>query len=324
MGDTKTIVVSGIGKRNALLLLLGEECARQGGRLVGCDAVAWPPARLAVENFTTVPAARDADFRPAYGRMLTDNQAAAYLTLIDPEIVVLGEMEERGEAAGARFLHPVPSVARICEDKYVFSTFLEDASIASIPTSLSPQDLYPFIRKDRCGSAASGFRVFRNRDEFSIYAAESGAGNYIYQPFCTGTHFCIDAYFSIRTGRLADFCAKEVAVKSNGESFLLRAVDRAPFVELLERIAEVLPLRGIVNLDVYDEGGQLKVMEINCRIGGNYPASHRFGCNLLRPMLRDVFSTDAEAVDYSTYGVGQMIAKYFEFSMPFHGSDRSS
>src|SRR5690606_2307770 len=128
---------------------------------------------------------------------------------------------------------------------------------------------------------------------------------------------CVDAYFSIASGRLIDLCAKEVLNKANGESYLLRSVAAERFVEIVTAVAEAIPLRGIVNLDIYDDG-ELRVMEVNCRVGGNYPASHAFGCNLLRRLVDGVADGDtADRLDMSTVSLGAHVAKYFEFSPAF-------
>ena len=59
-----------------------------------------------------------------------------------------------------------------------------------------------------------------------------------------------------------------------------------------DRVSDVVRMRGIVNLDIYDVNGHLAVMEVNARIGGNYPASHVLGVNLLRHVF-------AEGVDHA-------------------------
>jgi biotin carboxylase len=156
MTSHPAVVVSGIGKRNALLRLLHQECHAAGVRLVGCDAIPSPPARLEVEAFFLLPLARAPEFAAAHAEVLTSNSAAAYLTLIDPEIVPLGRLAEAYEAQGVRYVHPRPSTATVCEDKYLFFETMTAAGIATIATFLTPLDDFPFIRKDRFGSAASG------------------------------------------------------------------------------------------------------------------------------------------------------------------------
>lgn len=321
MSSARAIVVSGIGKRNALLALLGAECAVRGIDVVGCDAIEWPPARIAVTEFKRVPPAREPSFALAYADMLKRSAASAFLTLIDPEIVPLGEMEVAGATEGALFLHPVSTTARICEDKYRFFEVMKDAGISTIPTFLGPPEVGPFIRKDRSGSAGSGFQIYQVSPGPDALGSQIEAGRYVYQPFCHGRHHCVDAYFSIRDGALRGFCAKEVLVKSNGESYLLESVDRERFRPIIEAIAEVLPMRGIVNFDIYDDDGVLAVMEVNCRIGGNYPASHAFGCNLLAQLLDESFEGVAASMN-TDVRAGQKVAKYFAFSPPFDSDGR--
>lgn len=143
MTHGRAILVSGIGKRNALLSLLNAEARAYGARIVGCDAMEWPPARLAVEQFRTVPTAREVSFLPDYAGLLAHEKVAAYLTLIDPEIIPLGELEAAGKAAGARFAHPVPATAAVGEDKYRFFEVMQANGIGTIPTFLRPPTKAP-------------------------------------------------------------------------------------------------------------------------------------------------------------------------------------
>ena len=252
-----------------------------------------------------------------YLEILEEERAVGCMTLIDPEIPVLGQLEQAVYERDARVLHPERTSALLCEDKMSFFETMERAGVPAVPTQLSPLDAPPFIRKHRTGSAASGFHVFRDGDDPLLTAGRHEPAEYVYQPFCTGQHLCVDAYFSIASGRLIDLCAKEVLNKANGESYLLRSVAADRFVEIVTAVAEAIPLRGIVNLDIYDDG-ELRVMEVNCRVGGNYPASHAFGCNLLRRLVDGVADGDTvDRLDMSTVSLGVHVAKYFEFSPAF-------
>jgi hypothetical protein len=246
---------------------------------------------------------------------LLRNEVFAHFTIIDPEIPLWGEIEEESPDTFSRLLQPSRRAAVICEDKYAFFLAAKSSGIPVLETYLSAPAFFPYIRKDRRGSAASGFRVYRTpADEM---AEESiGSGDFIYQPFCGGSHFCVDAYYSLDAGNLVDFCVKEVLVKSNGESYLLRSCPRDGFGEILRMAGELLPLKGIVNFDILDDSGTLKVLEINCRIGGNYPASHRFGCNLLERCFDELFSSLDQQKPVAPYPTDRVIAKYFAFTAP--------
>ena len=312
----RNLLVSGIGKRNHLLRLIADECAEQGAVLIGADAVGLAPARAAVERFELLPPALDPDFGARYGEVLARQDVGAFITIIDPEIAVLGQLAGQGALDAARFLQPTAESSMICEDKLTFHQVLSARGVPTVPTYASPLESYPFIRKDRAGSAASGFQVFSDPTDLSAHEDLTDHDS-IFQPFCAGQHYCVDAYFSLSEGTLVDLCVKEVLAKRDGESYLLRSFPREGFVDLLRHLSGVLPLRGIVNIDVWDIEGELAVMEVNPRIGGNYPAAHAFGVNLLRHMTREGLGEIDSKPSFSPYEPGLLVSKFIGFSDPF-------
>jgi len=302
------ILISGIGKRNSLINLMRLEAKNYGLHIIGCDSNSFPPAKLAVEKFYQLPYAHENNFVDTYINLIKTERIEAFLTLIDPEIPRLSNIHE---FTNSRAFHPVKSVALLCEDKFEFAKAAEFESISTIPTSSEPLNVYPFISKDRFGSAASGFRIYKDNSEEIVINKK----NIIYQPFCNGRHYCVDAYVSYYSNQLIDLCIKEVVSKSKGESFLLKSVNSSKIVKFIEEICSWISLRGIVNFDVYEENGVLKLMEINCRFGGNYPASHAFGCNLIQYLYMEILNKNACKPNYSSYKPDQFVAKYFEFSV---------
>jgi carbamoyl-phosphate synthase large subunit len=311
------ILASGVGKRNALLRLISNECATNGMALHGADAAEFPPARVDTSAFHRLPVSDSPTFRAEYAELLRNQKIAAHLTLIDPEIPVLAQLDEAKQTPGSMFVQTAQSSAVACEDKYAFFCRMNEYGVPTIETTLEPLHQTPFIRKDRRGSASSGFQVFETS---ASKIDDERPGDYIYQPFCFGDHHCIDAYFSLFSNNLVDICVKRVIHKSRGESYVLESVAPTRFIEMVRSIADALPLRGIVNIDVFDENGVLRVMEVNCRIGGNYPATQKFGCNLLAPMFREILQKSEAPFAPTNYDDGQMVVKYFDFSEPLaHG-----
>ncbi|MEA9601205.1 ATP-grasp domain-containing protein [Polynucleobacter sp. MG-28-Ekke-A2] len=302
--------VFGIGKRNALLELLKAECNDANISLNGYDASPYCPAANAVQpNFFVVPPAKSSEYLMSVENLLQEHQSIGHFSIIDPEIPVLGQLERKG-VLSSQLLNSTYSTAIICEDKFLLFKTLNDFGIGVISTSTSPEFNYPYIFKDRFGSGASGFSVIHSEDVVRV----AKGGDLIYQPYCTGEHYCVDAYFSIWTGKLIDLCAKEVLYKSNGESYTLRSQSPGEFINLLNQVAAVLPLRSIVNFDVYRHEDGLVVMDINCRIGGNYPASHLFGCNLLKPMITELISKSPVLPSHTSYLENKTISKYLAFT----------
>ena len=315
---SRRVLISGVGKRNALIQLMQVEADRYGIEIVGGDASELAPGRTSVAEFIRLPFARDPNFATTFTDILRDKRIDAFLTLIDPEIPMLAGLATTDDAKLARCLHPVQETTLICDDKYSFAKRMLADGIATIPTGLEPPTALPFIRKDRCGSAGSGFRAFHKPEDVDAYRHEHEPGRHIFQPFHGGLHYCVDAYYSLYSNRLIDGCAKVILSKDKGESFVMESAKLDPFVEILEKIGKTLPLRGIVNLDFFEDAGGLRIVEINCRIGGNYPACHAFGCNLIKHLFEETFvGRTFESSCFSCYSSGMRIGKYFGFSLPY-------
>jgi predicted ATP-grasp superfamily ATP-dependent carboligase len=233
------------------------------------------------------------------------------MTLNDRELsaLAINRIEDRAPKL-TNVLHPSSSAIQVCGDKFEFAQMCANLNIPHFNTYLNPLIEYPQICKDRYGSAASGFRVFNDNQTIDEVREVE---NLVFQKYSTGFHYCVDAYFSIMNHKLIDFCVKKILLKSNGESFIMQSMEPDKFMYLMKLVEASLELRGIVNLDIYEEEGVLRIMEVNTRIGGNYPASHKFGCNLLEHLLRELTEEKPLDVCQSHYRVGVTIAKYFDF-----------
>jgi predicted ATP-grasp superfamily ATP-dependent carboligase len=189
--------VFGIGKRNALLELLKLECNDANLTLNGHDASPYCPAANSVSpNFFVVPQAKSSDYLISVENLLQEHQSIGHFSIIDPEIPMLGQLELKGSQS-SQLLNSTYSTAIICEDKLLLFKTLSDFAIGVMPTSTSPKFNYPYICKDRFGSGASGFSVIHNDD--AVKVANEGEA-LVYQPYRSGEHYCIDAYYSIWTG----------------------------------------------------------------------------------------------------------------------------
>ena len=91
---------------------------------------------------------------------------------------------------------------------------------------------------------------------------------------------------------------------------------RDQFVDLVHQVGQKLRLRGVVNFDIYGDDDGPTLMEINCRIGGNYPAAHAVGANLLRHLVREVVDGEAKE-DFSGYDVDVYVSKFIGFTAPY-------
>ena len=302
------ILISGIGKRNSFVRILNSLAKKFNIDIIGADCSNKPPARIEVNKFYKILPAYNKNFRKNLNSIIKKNKINACISLIDPEIPFLSDVEKLSQV---RMFHPNNQISSLCEDKYKFYLSAKKAGISTIQTSIKPFKKYPFIVKDRFGSASSGFKIIFNKNFYDYNLVNN---NYVFQPYCDGRHFCVDAYVSYYTGDLIDFCIKEVLNKKNGESFVFRSIISKKITSFVEEICCWLPFKGFINFDIYEDQGILKLMEINCRVGGNYIASHKFGCNLIDFFLSEVTNSSPTFKSYSNYKKNKYVFKFYEFS----------
>lgn len=301
----KSIMIFGIGKRTHLLDLFRNHCSRANLFLYGCDASCYAAARNYVNNFFLVPYANESNYVKRVCEVLEQIRPLGFLTIIDPEIVSLGVLSRTTSNDYGEYLNPCVETSLICEDKYKMYLHLKASGVPVVETSLEACYDVPYISKDRSGSCGSNCVVYMKKKDIISSSYK------IFQPYMSGPHYCVDAYYDINTNELRECCVKEVIEKRNGEAYTLKTVQNKPFISLLEALGKSIVLKGIVNIDVYADNGRLVVMEVNARIGGNYPVSHLAGADFIDLLLRQLLNQALPEKFSLCYEIGSVFAKSF-------------
>jgi hypothetical protein len=273
-------------------------------QIVGCDCLLNPPGRYDTDLFYQVPKITDPAYRDNILQILSESNASAVTTLIDPEIPLI---ESISRISGIPSLNGSKQVHGTTYNKLNLFEHCSKHNLPVVPTSTQQDFRPPFIVKDQCGSAASGFRILNSNEDVQFN------NNLIFQPLVTGKHYCVDTYFSIYTGEMLEICVKEVLSKDSGESYVIHSVDRSIVLSLVYRIADTLDFRGWVNFDIHEYEGDLCLMDVNNRLGGNAPASVLFGSNLLDLAINEICG-EVSNPSFSSYRLNQTILKTFCFN----------
>jgi carbamoyl-phosphate synthase large subunit len=185
-------------------------------------------------------------------------------------------------------------VGTICNDKYLTYRFLSQKGLPTAKTFL-PGDLpfgnlrYPLFLKPRFGRGSIGAHPIQNEKElrfFLGYVEEP-----IVQDFLFGREFTIDV--------LADFAGRIISVVPR-ERLWIRAgvVDRgrtvrhAGLIQMGERIAESLGIRGAVNIQCKLNQDEINIIEINPRFSGGIPLTIAAGGDFSTWLIQMVLGED--------------------------------
>lgn len=155
---------------------------------------------------------------------------------------------------------------------------------------------YPLFVKPRWGMGSIGIYKVDNEEELDVFYKKLNREIFntylkyessvdvnsciIIQQAIKGQEFGIEILNDLNGKHVATFAKKKVAMRS-GETDIAETVDPKIFEDVASRISE--HLRHIANLDVdcfVTDEGDIYVLEMNCRFGGQYPFTHNAGVNI--------------------------------------------
>lgn len=233
------------------------------------------------------------------------NNIGAIISLFDIDLPVLAQNRQVFTENGIQLVVSDYRVTEICNDKWLTYQFLVNIGIKQTPSFInlaeSKQSIadgvvaYPLFIKPRWGMGSIGVYKVCNEEELDVlykklhteifntylkYESEIDKDScIIIQQAIKGQEYGIEIVNDLNANYVTTMAKKKVAMRS-GETDIAEIVDSNPFEAIGKNIAE--NLKHIANLDVdcfITENGDIYVLEMNCRFGGQYPFSHLAGAN---------------------------------------------
>lgn len=230
----------------------------------------------------------------------------AIISLFDIDLPVLAKNKHAFEKEGIKLVISDYNVTQICNDKWSTYEFLVQIGIKQTPSFINLADAkqailegfvsYPLFIKPRWGMGSIGIFKVETEEEldvlykklhheiFNTYLKyESSVDEescIIIQQAIKGQEFGIEVLNDLDGNYVATFAKKKVAMRS-GETDIAETVDPAQFETIGKNISN--HLKHVANLDVdcfVADNGDIYVLEMNCRFGGQYPFTHNAGVNI--------------------------------------------
>ncbi len=128
-----------------------------------------------------------------------------------------------------------------------------------------------------------------NRDIFKTYLCFESIANQdacvVIQEKIQGKEYGLDVLNDLNGRYVATIAKRKLAMRA-GETDIAEIIDDASFCELGEKLSK--ELRHIGNLDVdcfLTDDGDIYIVELNCRFGGQYPFSHNAGVDFPKQIV---------------------------------------
>lgn len=315
------------------------------GRVFACDADPSAPAlRMADESFI-VPRIEADGYVDTLIELCRDNKVGLLIPAFEPELPLLAGRRSDFEAVGTTVLISSDEVIATCHDKVASAAFLAELGIRSPRTYLSVDSAtaalragelaFPLMVKPRFGVSSIGiervddaeelayaYRQCRKQIEATFLAGSSAAdpdASVLIQESLVGAEYGLDIVNDLDGRYVCTFVKRKLRMRA-GQTDRATTVDDPRLEALGEHIARGLCHRGILDCDVFVNGEDVWVIDLNPRFGGGYPFSHLAGANL--PAAFIAWAADRRP-DPSWLRVtpGVTIARYDQFVVAARASD---
>ncbi|WP_147804670.1 ATP-grasp domain-containing protein [Alkalicoccus halolimnae] len=191
---------------------------------------------------------------------------------------------------------------------------------------------FPLILKPRNGSASVGIEYANSMEELkyaylhviekislaaiSTVTKVKPEKNVLIQEVIGGDKYSVDIFNDLEGRYLSHFIRKQLMMRG-GDVDRCITCDHEKLGKMAELIGERLGHVGYLNMDVYDNGENYYVIDINPRIGGGYSFSHKAGADipaavlalLLKKTVKKEWLIQEQDVEYARHDEVTMIHK---------------
>ena len=308
--ERPNILLTSVGRR-AYLVKWFREALAGSGEVHAVNSDSSTPAFEAADAGAVCPLIYSDEYIPFLLDYVKKNHVGAVLSLFDIDIPVLAAHKGEFAQLGCFPLVAPPRTAQVCNDKLLTSIVLKEKGIPTVATYAGADkfldavavgmEAFPAFVKPRWGMGSIG--VLQVADELELRAACSMVSRKVresYLKFESASDFsdCVivqssvvaqecgmDIMSDLDCGFRGFSARRKVAMRAGETDVAETIVGDSRFEALAEAISAALPCPGNMDVDVFDDGKTLRVLEMNARFGGGYPFSHLAGIDFPRAIV---------------------------------------
>lgn len=264
------------------------------------------------DRYIITPQIYDKEYLDFLLQYCRENAIAAIISLFDIDLPILSAHKDDFKKNGVQLVVSNVNAIKICNDKWLTYKFLLQIGLKTPWSCISLDELkkgifekqiqYPIILKPRWGMGSIGIYQVDNdlelevlykklqRQIFDTYlrfeSSEDRDHCIIFQEKIKGQEYGLDVLNDLDSNYVTTIAKKKVAMRA-GETDIAEIVNPEPFFGIARKLSH--ELGHIANLDVdcfVNEDGEIYVLEMNCRFGGQYPFSHIAGANFPKQIIK--------------------------------------
>lgn len=315
------ILILSAGTRNKVVQYFKKELDGKG-RVIATDCSNLAPAVYDADAFYLVPRITAPGYLDEILEICKKEKIAGVFSLIDPELSMLAKERERFLAVGATPIISDYDLVETCFDKYRMYELLCKRQIPTGRCYLDKEQFYqaveegeisyPVFVKPVRGSASLHINKAGGREEIEVLY--DLYDDLMIQEYMDGQEYGADVYIDMINGKCTSIFVKKKVKMRAGETDKSVSVKDERLFELIRGFVEECGFRGMIDIDIFEIGGQYYISEVNPRFGGGYPHAYACGVNMAASVVRNLAGQENK-VEIGNYLENICMMKYNEIAI---------
>ena len=286
-----------------------KDAVGNSGKVFACNSI-MVSALLKADEYVITPLIVDEAYIDFLLNYCKTNNITAIITRHDLDLVKLSKNKERFKNEGITVIVSDEQTINTCNDKWNAHKLLESAGLKQprtyIDMELLKHDLqsnivsFPLIMKPRWGCGSYSLFQIDDFDEIDILYRKTHRNIFktfmrydsinakeqciIVQEKIDGVEYGLDVLNDLNGNYVTTIAKKKLAIRVNTQS--AEIVDKKTFEFVAKTISNNLKHVGNMDVDCFlTESGDIFVIDLNCRFGGQYLFSHAAGANFPKQII---------------------------------------
>ena len=326
------ILLTSAGRRTYLIRYFQDALHPQGKVFASNSEMTY--ALSQADDYVITPPIYDNRYITFLVNYCKTHHISAILSCFDIDIPVLSLHRKDFSDAGIYLVTSSTDTAEICNDKWLTFNKLKEFGLHTpqtfIDIELAKRLLmegklhFPLIIKPRWGMGSIGIMKVENTDELNILYAKLQRTIFntylkyesqidpnqciIIQEMINAQEYGLDVLNDLKGDFVTIIAKKKIAMRA-GETDIAEIVESKDFLDVGKTLSAHLKHIGNLDVDCFmNKDGEIFVLELNCRFGGQYPFSHLSGVNFPKQIV-EWLKGNPTCTEYLTPRVGTICCK---------------
>ena len=313
------LLILSSGTRNKIVQYFKKTLAGEG-KVICTDMSELAPSIYEADKYYIVPRMTD----PGYLEIILDickkEKIDGVLSLIDPELSLLAENEDKFAAVGTKVIGSAYKLCEMSLDKYEMYNWLKGHGYKCAKSYMDKEEFfadvetgkakYPVFVKPARGSASIAISKVHDKETIELLFKHNEG--LMIQEFLDGQEIGADVYIDMISGEIVSIFTKKKILMRAGETDKAVSFKDERLMEVLKKFVSEAGYRGQIDIDVFDVNGEYYISEENPRFGGGYPHAYESGANHMCLIVNNLAGRANECVVGKNYEVGPYMMKYNE------------